>query len=92
MLLRCLSVHVSRAMQVKQRAKEAQQSQERLNEFQGVSLEELPDEAKPLSGKEYKGKKGYTIHGPSGAVTLIKICVLAVFTYRCVAHCPRLFF
>lgn len=41
----------------------------RLDVFQGERLDDIPLEARPLQGVEYKGKKGYTVHGANGAAT-----------------------
>ncbi|CAK9056302.1 unnamed protein product [Durusdinium trenchii] len=45
----------------------------RLDVFQGERLDDIPLEARPLQGVEYKGKKGYTVHGANGAAIEVLI-------------------
>lgn len=62
-------------LEVKQNAKAAKEADERADpelrcdSFHGQLLDDLPMEARPFKDKEYKGRKGYTIHSDRGAVT-----------------------
>lgn len=61
------------ASQVKQnkKLKTAAPEPERDDAFQGVSLAEIPMEARPLKDAVYKGKRSYTLHSASGAETFL---------------------
>lgn len=66
--------HASRGVarvsgQVKPAKKKTPCDGPRLDVFQGERLDDIPLEARPLQGVEYKGKKGYTVHGANGAAT-----------------------
>lgn len=49
---------------------------ERLTIFAGQDLQalQIPSRAWPLQDKEYKGKKGYTVHSVSGAEAQLSLC------------------